>query len=954
MSGHRIVRSVAGVIAIWTVLIGPLLAQDRWLARFSQGDVVTGSDLGDWSEPGAKPRLQNRDLLDEKNPAVLLLDLQSTAARPEPAMFVEFFGGDRLAGEVLQYHAVSPERYEQLPPHVVLRTSAPVQRPDDNVSDTIRVSDRWLRRIVWESVSHHQYMPSSVWLRGGGNIAYRSLRWSDGGFVLLTASGLRNLSLAEVAEVHLPLRDAWQVYAEQLTTLTPALSSRIVQLDLVDGSRLTTSTERFIPRHWGDRKRSDAWLQLVQPAWSLDPIWVRFPQIVSWSWFDPTEPPLSWSEPAHVRRENVFGSSWQWQRDRNTLGERLQIGSTPYVHGFGVHATTDLHFSLPAMTRQLRVWGGLDQRAESGGSVQLSVLDSQNANLFVSDPLVGSRLIVDSGWLNLPTNVGENTNVVLRADMLRKDRPAGSDVFDIRDVVNWVDPQVRLDREQLQVAVRDQHLNSVPGWSGWQLKAPASQSVLTSSFLDESDSRDPRFRTLTATSEPYLLLARDIPVTSEDRWFSLVVSRFESTSKPTQVQIKLDGVSAGEFDVPIRYGPIDPDAITVPLPSGPKRNVRVEIVVYTAGAESWLDWRGYAVTAERPGLQFVYDDDAAAFVEAAAGQPLRVSSEQHFAGQASLEVAAGAIELPELAGLDVPLVELPKLGQFRYLTFAWKGSETPGLVFRLAHEGRLGSDIAGGLGLGARGRWRRMEDRGLRYGFSYDIGQAKQGEGAPLRLDKKLPAEWRLETRDVVGDFGPLVLTGFGLECLESGRGWFDAIALARTPQDLDWLRKHWSEPPPGPIDPTKERQASRREDWNRAVSEFAPAFATPEARHGLSYKPEHQGQTGCWQTHPNDRDQPFVLRTVATFPADQPQELDMLVSHQPQHDWLLQVRVNGTILAEQLINDALTIPQRGFANVRVDLSAYQGQTVLLEVLNASNDWSQEHACWKRVAWHAR
>jgi len=940
-----------GALIGWAVAWGcrDLPAQDRWLARFAKGDVVTSPELSDWSEPAARPRIQDRELIDTQNPAVLLLDLQSSMQLPQPTMFVEFFGGDRLAGEVLEQRTASPNPYEQLPAHVILRTTGNLQRPDDPVSETVRLTARWLKRVVWEPVTRDQYTPGSVWLRGGGQIEYRSLRWGEGSLILLTSTGLRNLSFAEVAEIHFPNQDEWQTYQAQLAVLSPTLSSRLMQLDLQDGSRLTTSLERFVARHWGDRKRTDAWLQLVQPAWSLDPLWIRFPQVTSWTWFDATQPPLSWSSPSNIQRDSVFGASWQWQRDRNTLGERLHIGTSPFARGLGVHATTDLTFPLPPMARQVRVAGGLDRRAESGGSVRLSVLDPSANTKFQSDPLVGSRQIVDSGWIDIGATPPEATAIVLRADMLRGDRPSGSDPFDIRDIVNWVDPQVRFDRQLLQQAVDSERVKCLPGWSGWQFPSAAAAPLLTRNHLDESEGRDPHYRLLAAVAEPYLLLSRTMPVTAADRWFSLVVSRFEALSKPTLVQIKIDGRSAGEYEIPIRYGPIDPDPLTVPLPTGPDRTVQVDVVIYSSGADSWLDWRGFAVTAERPGLRFLYDDDASAFRNAAIGPALTTSSEQPMHGRESLEIAAGAVDMPQIEGLQAALVDLPKLGQYRYLTFAWKGSETPGLVFRLAHEGRLGAEIAGGLGLGARTRWRRMEDRGLRYGFSYDMGSAKQAEGAPLRLDKKLHSEWKLETRDVVGDFGPLLLTGFGLECVDSGRGWFDAIALARTPQDLDWLRKHWSEPPAGAIDLTKERYAGRREDWNQAIAEFAPMFATAEARHGMVFKPEHQGQSGSWQTHPHDRDQPFVLRTVTTLPEDRPQELDLLVSHQVQHDWLLQVRGNGSLLHEQVINDALTIPQRGYASLQVDLSQFQGQTVLLEVLNASNDWSQEHAYWKRV-----
>ena len=65
--------------------------------------------------------------------------------------------------------------------------------------------------------------------------------------------------------------------------------------------------------------------------------------------------------------------------------------------------------------------------------------------------------------------------------------------------------------------------------------------------------------------------------------------------------------------------------------------------------------------------------------------------------------------------------------------------------------------------------------------------------------------------------------------------------------------------------------------------------------------------------------------------------------------DWRLVVRVNGQRVFEKLINDELTRPQRGWASLQVDLSAFRGQKVLLEVLNEANDGNNDHAIWKRV-----
>ncbi|HET6423307.1 MAG TPA: hypothetical protein VFG20_06465, partial [Planctomycetaceae bacterium] len=268
---------------------------------------------------------------------------------------------------------------------------------------------------------------------------------------------------------------------------------------------------------------------------------------------------------------------------------------------------------------------------------------------------------------------------------------------------------------------------------------------------------------------------------------------------------------------------------------------------------------------------------------------------------------------------------------------------------------RLGTSIAEGLiGRNApriRPKRRWIEDRGLRYGFSYDIGSQKPDDLPPLRLERAVPKEWRFESRDLFGDFGSLQLTGLAVECAEGGSGYFDHVYLARTPQDVDFLRNYRVESKaaaPNP-DPTYARRAQSSLDWGPMIANFAPEFAITEAVHGLVELREHMGQGGAWQTHPHEQQRPFIFRTGLHLPADKPKQLSMRVSHLQDKDWSLVVKVNGEVHHQQIVNAALTQPQRGWALVTVDLSKFAGQKVLLEVQNASNDWANEHAFWKRI-----
>lgn len=141
----------------------------------------------------------------------------------------------------------------------------------------------------------------------------------------------------------------------------------------------------------------------------------------------------------------------------------------------------------------------------------------------------------------------------------------------------------------------------------------------------------------------------------------------------------------------------------------------------------------------------------------------------------------------------------------------------------------------------------------------------------------------------------------------------------------------------------------AKREDYNRLLSRIAPLFSSAEIPGGVALLKEHAGQMDSLRTYPIDQTKPCVLRSALQLPVDKQHYLDLRVSHLPMCDWQLIVKANGEVIHDQLIDEKLTTPQRGWASIQVDLSKYAGQKVLLEVLNQSNDWKNEFAFWKRI-----
>jgi putative membrane-bound dehydrogenase-like protein len=161
------------------------------------------------------------------------------------------------------------------------------------------------------------------------------------------------------------------------------------------------------------------------------------------------------------------------------------------------------------------------------------------------------------------------------------------------------------------------------------------------------------------------------------------------------------------------------------------------------------------------------------------------------------------------------------------------------------------------------------------------------------------------------------------------------------------------------PSDPTakripEDRVVTPRKTNNAAefallLAEVAPGFTTDRSGEGgVELVKEHRGRAVVVVTHPPDRKEPCVLRSTMPVPSGKKTTLILDVSHHPKGDWLLVVRANGKKLHESVVGPK-TAPN-GWARVEVDLTPLAGKDVKLEVQNAANDWSWEHAFWGGVA----
>jgi hypothetical protein len=172
----------------------------------------------------------------------------------------------------------------------------------------------------------------------------------------------------------------------------------------------------------------------------------------------------------------------------------------------------------------------------------------------------------------------------------------------------------------------------------------------------------------------------------------------------------------------------------------------------------------------QPAVVPLFEDDAEPFIkqlnndgapDAPAGQ---AELRDVYSGVAGLRVAPFQRFASRLQGWNYPIVEKPKAGQYRYLRFAWKRVQGPGIMIQLH----------------SNGSWNQRFLAGTRSNQTLNWGPV-------LTLSGKNPSEWTVVTRDLFKDFGPLTLQGIAFTPMDGGgHGLFDHIYLGAAIDDLD------------------------------------------------------------------------------------------------------------------------------------------------------------------------
>ena len=164
----------------------------------------------------------------------------------------------------------------------------------------------------------------------------------------------------------------------------------------------------------------------------------------------------------------------------------------------------------------------------------------------------------------------------------------------------------------------------------------------------------------------------------------------------------------------------------------------------------------------------------------------------------------------------------------------------------------------------------------------------------------------------------------------------FAFITLDKPPEDPDAKLLIGSRIVPG--------ESDKPEEFTVLIEQLLPGYSTSKVGEGgISILADYHGRPAL-RTHPVSTTAPCTLSTTTTLPTATKVALRLSVASHEQGDWQLVVNVNGEKRDQSIV-------KRNGNNVEwrdllVDLSDLAGQSVVIELQNKANDWSNEFGFW--------
>jgi len=393
-------------------------------------------------------------LLSAKN-AIKWMRNTNNCAYPPPA-YIDLYGGDRIAGDITRYKpAASGNGPGGLWVEAITRNAKAGR-------GGVLVSLPWVKRVVWKPTVQ-KFSPNTVYTRDGKQFSFQTIKWQEYGIRFLTTGengGVQFIPFRNIAELHLAERDSWDVYLDILALFDVKPETRLLQIELEDGSRLTTSETTFTGFLATRGYSSDRWVHTLRVVWCRDKIVFQNRGSQVTEVFTPSQVPL-----ARVSTHALVVSSWGWRRNKELTGNLLGHDGSLGVFGIATHAKCVLAFDIPAYATSFHSEIAMAPQAGTGGCVKASVQLQKNHRvtvLYESPQITGNSSPVHTG--NLDISGQAPCQLILTTDPANNALSGNADPINIRDFLNWLEPTLVLDKKKLfeEIAKRRRTLPSMP------------------------------------------------------------------------------------------------------------------------------------------------------------------------------------------------------------------------------------------------------------------------------------------------------------------------------------------------------------------------------------------------------------------------------------------------------------------------------------------------------------
>lgn len=742
--------------------------EKRFVALLQDGRVVEDDVLRNWYSGNAMPQLAGQSLINGGNPMRWMMD-RSLGPAEMPNAYIELFSGDRIPGHPDAYVAEGIEYQTDVPEHFLITPSFAFRRSSNSrYRSDIRVRRDFVRKIVWEQMPAliDRHIPATVFLKNGREITFRAIRFSEAGIHLLVDRERMSFGFHEIAELHLQIDSPWESHLQELAILfpngkvEPADQQRLVQWETSDGLVATTSVQRIDADSRGDNNNSDRWAHGIQPAWSLDPLWIECRSTwIRRSWaFD--EMPL-FRLPHQESRDGAMFSrnGFSARVNRGILAGTAKSGDRSSGWSLGVMAPSRLTFELPPIATAFQTSLGIDQAAHDRGCIRGRVFVSwESSPKFQSEVIVGSEKTADSGsirWNEVP----RDGQLILEVDMAHQGRPTGADPFDIRDMANWIEPRIQLDREKLQEAIYERTPQTILAWKGWQVASDLDKlRFQTTRRRVEYPYESPSWRTTIVAKDEPLRLTTTRKIAPETSYLEINTAKFDGGDEPN-IEVRVN-------DIPVLSQPMKnvnthdhvntPAPFLVDLSPFTGHEVTLEISQSAGPDNITVDWRGIHFLSAPSFLVPVLNSPSQKQIEGLLtidGQPADATwrNDIQLVSRPAIEIKDGP--WVQIASFDRPIEirERPLPGQYRQLRFAFQKKGDGYVQIRLLHD-------------------RDSESPAI-----YSVGTTKADEGV-VKLDPKKINEndWHQIGPDIFSNFREVNITGIAIQSVGEGSSTWD------------------------------------------------------------------------------------------------------------------------------------------------------------------------------------